>query len=257
LAALIRRFGSIAIVLLAWELVVDAAVVDPKFLPAVHTIALALADLMTGNELWGNLAASVYRAIAGLLVGSVVGVMVGVLMGTSRAAKGFFGPLVAMTYSLPKASLVPLFMLWFGIGDITNMATVFLATLLPVVVSTYHGVKAVPPQLVWSAQAMGSSSWHVLRRVLVPAASLQIMTGIRIALGFSWVLTLSAEMIAAKTGIGKLIFLYGENGAYAYMFAGIMAILAVAYVADRLMVSLMGHMLFWHDSAELADEPQS
>jgi NitT/TauT family transport system permease protein len=171
-------------------------------------------------------------------------------MATSRAANGFFGPLVAMTYSLPKASLVPLFILWFGIGDVTNITTVFLATLLPVVVSTYHGVKAVPEQLVWGALAMGLTHRQILRRVMLPAASLHILTGARIALGFSWVLTISAEMIAAKTGIGKLIFLYGENGAYAHMFAGIVAILAVAYAADRLMVRLMHALLFWHDSAD-------
>lgn len=161
-----------------------------------------------------------------------------------------------MTYSLPKASLVPLFILWFGIGDVTNITTVFLATLLPVVVSAYHGVKAVPEHLVWSAQAMGTSRAAILRRVMLPAASLHILTGVRIALGFSWVLTISAEMIAARTGIGKLIFLYGENGAYAHMFAGIIAILAVAYAADRLMLRAMRSLLFWHESADAHLEAQ-
>ena len=91
-------------------------------------------------------------------------------MATSRRADRFFGPLVAMTYSLPKASLVPLFILWFGIGDTTNMLTVFLARLLPVVVSTYHGVKSVPQVWLWSAQAMGTSRRGMLLRILLPRA---------------------------------------------------------------------------------------
>lgn len=248
MSVLAQRWGSIVLLLLVWELVVVAKLVDAAFLPAVHTILAALWDLIRAGEIGWNLFASTYRAIGGLIVGSVVGVAVGLAMATSRRANGFFGPLVALTYSLPKASLVPLFILWFGIGDVTNMVTVFLATLLPVVVSTYHGVKAVPQVLLWSAQAMGTSPRAILTRILMPAALLPILTGVRIALGFSWVLTISAEMIAAKTGIGKLIFLYGENGSYAHMFAGIAAIVIVAYAADRLMVWIMGRALAWNDA---------
>jgi ABC-type nitrate/sulfonate/bicarbonate transport system permease component len=249
-AQFLRRYGSLLLLAALWEAAVVSRLANPDFLPALHTVLYALWELVRSGDLWLNLATSVYRALIGLVAGTAAGVLVGMLMATSRAANGFFGPLVAMTYSLPKASLVPLFILWFGIGDVTNITTVFLATLLPVVVSTYHGVKAVPEQLVWGALAMGLTHRQILRRVMLPAASLHILTGARIALGFSWVLTISAEMIAAKTGIGKLIFLYGENGAYAHMFAGIVAILAVAYAADRLMVRLMHALLFWHDSAD-------
>jgi NitT/TauT family transport system permease protein len=246
---LAQRWGSLFLLLAAWEIAVVSKVVDPAFLPAVHTIGIALWDLVTAGEIWANLFTSTYRALGGLVIGSAAGVAIGLAMATSGRAHGFFGPLVAMTYSLPKAALVPLFILWFGIGDVTNMVTVFLATLLPVVVSTYHGVKAVPQVLLWSAQAMGTARSRILTRILVPAAALSILTGVRIALGFSWVLTISAEMLAAKTGIGKLIFLYGENGSYAYMFAGILAIVAVAYAADRLMVRIIRRALRWHESA--------
>jgi ABC-type nitrate/sulfonate/bicarbonate transport system permease component len=243
-----QRWGSILLLLAIWEVAVVARVVDPNFLPAVHSVAAALWELLTAGEIWVNLFVSIYRALAGLAFGAIVGVVLGLLMATSRFANGFFHPLVAMTYSLPKASLVPLFLLWFGIGDVTNILTVFLASLLPVIVSTYHGVKAVPQVLVWSARALGTPRFRMLWRIYIPAALLHIFTGIRIALGFSWVLTISAEMIAAKVGIGKLIFFYGESGAYAYMFAGIAAIVAVAYAADRAMVWIMHAALHWDDS---------
>lgn len=249
---LLQRWGSLVAILVVWELAVVTHLVDAAFLPAVHTVIVALWELAGGAELWLGLAASTWRAIAGLVLGSIAGVAIGLAMATSRGANGFFGPLVSLTYSLPKAALVPLFILWFGIGDATNILTVFLACLLPVVVSTYHGVKAVPQVLVWSAQAMGTSRAAILRRILMPAAMLPILTGVRIALGFSWVLTISAEMIAAKTGIGKLIFLYGENGAYAHMFAGIMTILAVAYAADRVTVWAMHRLLHWDDATHAA-----
>jgi NitT/TauT family transport system permease protein len=169
-------------------------------------------------------------------------------MATSNGARQFFGPLVATTYSLPKSSLVPLFILWFGIGDLTTMLTVVLACLLPVIVSTYHGVKAVPPVILWSAQAMNTDQFAMKRRILLPASMPSILTGVRIALGFCFVLTISSEMIATKLGIGKLIFFYGESGAYAYMFAGLMAVLVVAYALDRALIAFMHYVLRWHDS---------
>jgi ABC-type nitrate/sulfonate/bicarbonate transport system permease component len=246
------RYLPIAIALVIWELIVDFNLVDRSFLPSFSDTVVALWQMARSGEIELNLWVSIYRALGGLAIGSILGIGIALMMATSDRANGFFGPLVATTYSLPKAALVPLFLLWFGIGDVTNMLTVVLACLLPVIVSTYHGVKAVPPVFVWSARAMGTPPWAILWRVLFPASLHSILTGVRIALGFCFVLTISAEMIAARIGIGKLIFFYGENGAYAYMFAGLMAVVIVAYVADRALIAGMHYLLRWDDSIHAA-----
>jgi ABC-type nitrate/sulfonate/bicarbonate transport system permease component len=246
------RLLPILLFLLAWQLVVQLELVDRAFLPPVDQVAVALWDMTRKGEIIVNLAVSIYRALGGLAIGSVVGVAIGLAMATSRQADRFFGPLVTTTYSLPKSALIPLFMLWFGIGDVTNILSVVLACLLPVIVCTYHGVRSVPPVLVWSARAMGTPRHLILWRILLPSALLPIFTGVRIALGFCFVLTISAEMIAAKLGIGKLIFFYGESGAYAHMFAGLTAVVIVAYAADRALLATMNHVLRWHDSIHAA-----
>lgn len=227
-----------------WQASVSFGLVDRTFLPGVDSVTLAFLDLLRGGELLHNLAASMFRAFAGL----AIGVALGLAMATSRGADRFFGPLVATTYSLPKTALVPLFILWFGVGDVTNILTVVLACLLPIVVSTYHGVKAVPEVILWSARAMGTPRTQMLGRVLLPASLSATLAGIRIALGFCFVLTISAEMIAAKTGVGKLIFLYGESGSYAHMFAGILAVVGIAFAADRGLVGLTNYLLRWHET---------
>jgi NitT/TauT family transport system permease protein len=242
------RFLPVVIALAFWEAIVDLGIVNGEFLPSFTQTFAALWSMGQSGELWLNLFVSLYRAFVGLAIGSLLGVGIGLLMATSERADRFFGPLVATTYSLPKASLVPLFILWFGIGNVTDVVTVVLACLLPVIVSTYHGVKSVPPILVWSARAMGTPERALLWRVLFPASLSAILTGVRIALSFSFVLTISAEMIAAKTGIGKLIFIYGENGAYAFMFGGLMAVVIAAFAADRGLVTAMHHILRWDDS---------
>jgi ABC-type nitrate/sulfonate/bicarbonate transport system permease component len=242
------RLLPVVIALALWEAVVDLGLVNREFLPSFSETLAALWHMTQTGEIGFNLFVSLYRALVGLAIGSLLGIGIGLLMATSARADRFFGPLVATTYSLPKASLVPLFILWFGIGDVTDIITVVLACLLPVIVSTYHGVKAVPPILVWSARAMGTPQRALLWRVLFPASLGSILTGIRIALSFCFVLTISAEMIAAKSGIGKLIFIYGENGAYAFMFGGLMAVVVAAYAADRTLVAAMHHLLRWDDS---------
>lgn len=222
--------------------------VNPDFLPPATAVLSALWVLAAGGTLWPELGVSLFRAFAGLALGSLVGVTLGLAMGRSRLADRVFGPLVATTYSLPKTALVPLFILWLGVGNAANILTVFLACLLPVVVSTYHGVRAVPPVLVWSARAMGTPERRILRRVLLPAALPAVLTGIRIALGFSFFLTISAEMVASRTGIGKLIFQFGESGSYAFMFAGIGAVVIAAFLADRALLHFVRRALHWHEA---------
>src|ERR1700730_2550888 len=248
----IVRYLPVGVLLLVWQLAVDFDLIDRAFLPSVGAAVAAMWEMTRKGEIGVNLAVSIYRAFAGLAIGSILGVAIGLAMATSRQADRFFGPLVATTYSLPKSSLVPLFILWCGIGDMTTILTVVLACLLPVIVNTYHGVQAVPPLMVWSARAMGTPQYKILWRVLLPGSLLSILTGVRIALGFCFVLTISAEMIAARTGIGKLIFLYGENGAYAYMFGGILALVVIAYLADRLLLAVMHYALRWHESLHAA-----
>jgi ABC-type nitrate/sulfonate/bicarbonate transport system permease component len=242
------RYLPIVLFLALWQVIVVTGVVDRAFLPSAGDTVAALVDMIRNGEIVYNLWVTVYRAFIGLAIGSLLGVAIGAAMATSVRANEFFGPLVATTYSLPKSSLVPLFLLWFGIGDITNILTVVLACLLPVIVSTYHGVKAVPAVMVWSARAMGTPPYLIVWRVLLPGALLSIFAGVRIALGFCFVLTISSEMIAAKAGIGKLIFQYGESGAYSYMFGGLLAVVVVAYAADRLLLAAINHFLRWHDS---------
>jgi NitT/TauT family transport system permease protein len=248
----LTRYVPLAILLLVWQLLVASDFIDRAFLPSAGAAFAALWEMSRDGEIGPNLAVSIYRALTGLAIGSALGVAIGLAMATSRRADAFFGPLVATTYSLPKSSLVPLFILWFGIGNATDILTVVLACLLPVVVSTYHGVQAVPPVLVWSARAMGTPRHKIWWRILLPSSLPAIFTGVRIALGFCFVLTISAEMIAAKTGIGKLIFLYGENGAYAHMFGGLLAVVIVAYFADRGLLAAMRRILHWHDSMHAA-----
>jgi ABC-type nitrate/sulfonate/bicarbonate transport system permease component len=240
-----ERALPIAALLAVWQIAVALDAINPAVLPSPLAIARAAMDLLNGGELLSNLATTVLVSFAGLAGATIIGVPLGVVMARSRLVNGLFGPLAKATYSLPKTALVPLFFLWFGIGSLTNSIAVALACLLPLLVYTHHGVQAVPRILIWSARSMGTPPRKIFRHVILPASLHAVLTGLRIALGFSFVVAISAEMIATNNGIGKLMIVYGESGAYDYMFAAIAALVVVAFLADRALVALSAHLLRW------------
>jgi ABC-type nitrate/sulfonate/bicarbonate transport system permease component len=245
----IRATVPILLFLLLWQSLGSLRLVDTAFLPTPLQVGRALLDLLTGNEIRNNILITLFRAAAGLMLAIVTGVVIGIGLARWPAFRGYVSPLVGATYSLPKTALVPLLILWFGIGNTMAITAVYLSALLPIVVHTYHGVMATPPVLVWSAQAMGTSARMLLWQVFLPHALPDVFTGIRIALGFAFVVALSAEMIASTSGIGRLIFMYGENGSYDYMFAAVASVVVVAFVADRALLLLSAACLRWHESA--------
>jgi len=248
-AGVARRAVPLLMFIVLWQALGTFHVVDTSFLPTPMMVGRALTDLLTGPEIRDNLLATLLRVFAGLILGAASGVALGVGMARSPTFDAYVSPLVGATYSLPKTALVPLLILWFGVGHLMAVAAVFLTCLLPVVVHTYHGVTATPSVLVWSAQALGADRRQVLWRILLPHALPDIFTGLRVALGFAFVVAISAEMIASTAGIGRLTFMYGENGSYDYMFAAVAAIVLIAFAADRAILGLGALCLRWHESA--------
>ncbi len=250
---LLSRLLPFALFLAAWQALAASGLIAANFLPSVGAVTRALIDLGASASFYADLAVTLWRSLGGLALGALIGIPIGAGMAVSRGIDGFFGPLVKATYSLPKTALIPLLLLWLGIGSATNMVAVMFSTLLPFVVYTYHGVSGVPQILVWSARAMGTGQRRLMWKILLPASLHAILTGLRIALGFSFVIAIAAEMIAANAGIGKLMFIYGESGSYDYMFAATIFLLVVGYAADRGLVHLTNYYLRWQDSARRHD----
>lgn len=244
-----QRWMPVVIMFLLWEVIANSGLVSQQLLPTFSDVCVAFWKISVQGELAENLGVTLMIAFLGLFIATIVGVVMGAGMAVNPWIDRAFGPIVAATYSLPKSALIPLFILWFGIGGVTNLVTVFLGCLLPILASTYQGVKDVPKQLIWSARAMGTEPHKLLIKILLPGAMASIFSGIRIGLGYCFVLVISAEMIATKKGIGKLIFLYGESGTYDFMLAGIMAVVLVAFVADQIIIMTSKRILYWEDNA--------
>jgi len=241
------RYVPLLVLALLWETVTRTGLVSAQLMPPLTTVLTAFAGLFTGGTLLTNGAASLMRASAGLAAAIVVGFGVGAGMALRPRFESTIGPLVELFYPLPKSALIPLVMVWFGLGDMAKGFLIFLGCLLPVVLATYNGLRGVDQVLVWSAQSLGASRRAVLREVLLPAAMPQILTGLRTAVAFAFLLMVASELVIANNGLGYLIGELGDNGAYPPMFAVILTVSLLGFLADRGFVLLSGRLLRWRE----------
>lgn len=222
----------LALLTVLWE-VASGTVVATAVLPGPVTVAGKVAELLATGEIVPHLAVSLWRITLGLLLSIVVGVLLGIGMARSDPVENFFDVFLTMTYPIPKTALVPLAILWLGVGTQTAVLIVFLACLLPIVLNAYNAASNVDRNLVWSARMMGTGGRRLLWKVVVPATVPEILTGIRQAVPIAFIALVSAELIASNRGIGYLILTSGQVGNYPTMFANIVVISAVAYAAVR------------------------
>ena len=175
------RIAPLILIGVLWEATTLGGLVNTAFLPSPAMIFVALADLLSGGEIAKNLFVTLFRAATGLAIGSISGVWLGLTMVRSANFRAWVTPIVGGTYSLPKSALIPLFALWFGIGNITAICAVYLACLLPMIVNTFQGVVSTPKVLIWSAQALGTGERQLLTQIYLRHALPDILTGLRIA----------------------------------------------------------------------------
>ncbi|MFD1599925.1 ABC transporter permease [Halobellus rarus] len=234
----------LGILVLLWELA-SGTVVAEAVLPPPTTVVGEIVELIVTGDVFSHLFISLFRIGVGLGLSILAGVLLGVGMARSDPVENFFDIFLSMTYPIPKTALVPLAILWLGVGTEAAILIVFLACLLPIVLNSYNAAVDVDQNLVWSAQMMGTSDREMLYKVIFPATVPEIMTGIRQAVPIAFIALVSAELIASNQGIGYLILTSGQIGNYPTMFANIVIISAVAFVAVRGFEETRDRVLVW------------
>lgn len=243
---LIRIFP---LVLLAglWEIAPRVGWVNPEALPPASAVASAWYGLLMSGDLVTNGVSSLINVSAGLALGIVVGMAAGVLMAWYPVVDALVSPLMKSLYPMPKSALIPVMILWFGLGAGSKIASIFMGCLLPVVLSSYNGARGVEQTLIWSALGLGASRRRVLWEVVVPGALPEIMAGIRNALAISFILLVSSEFLVGQRGLGYLISFLGDGGVYDAMFAGVLTVSAIGFFADRIYLYFMQRTLQWRE----------
>ena len=219
-----------AALILAWQLGCRYGVISPIALPAPSQVAGAFVDLVRSGTLWQHLAASLERLVVGWTLGTALGVAVGLSIGLFSLARAGLMPLVSAIFPVPKIALLPLFVIWFGTGEGSKIATILFGAFFPTVIATYGGVDSVDRGLIRMGQSFGLAWLSIVRKIIVPGALPAILAGCRISVSISIVLLVAAEMIGARYGIGAYILEAGALFATDQLIAGV-AILSVLGLA--------------------------
>ncbi|MCP1910927.1 NitT/TauT family transport system permease protein [Bradyrhizobium sp. USDA 4501] len=236
---------ALALVIALWQLAGSAGWVNPLFLPAPSAIAVAIYRLAMSGALWQHLSWSIMRIGTGWLIGTAAGVVVGFAIGLSTMARGVGITFISALFPIPKIALLPLLILWLGIGEEPKIATIALGVFFSTAISVYSGVDAVPRNLIRMAQSFNVPFHAIVRRVIWPGALPSILAGFRITASVALLLVVSAEMIGAQYGIGAFVLQAGNLMQTDQLLAGVVILSLFGLAVGKLINLLETRLLHW------------
>jgi len=192
------------VILVAWQVAAQMGWILVRILPPPLTIVKAAFKLIASGELLTDIVISTGRALSGLLVGGSIGFLLGMSNGLFKLSEKLLDTTVQMVRTIPNLALLPLVILWFGIGDSARLFLVSFGVFFPIYINTFHGIRSVDPDLIEMGQVYGLSRWQLFREVIFPGALPSILVGVRLSLGIMWLTLIVAETIAVESGIGYL-----------------------------------------------------
>jgi NitT/TauT family transport system permease protein len=219
----------------AWDIVAHLGIFPPRLFPTLEEVASAFVHLTLNGILLHHTLDTLIRLLAGFFLAAIAGVAIGIAMGRSRRAEDIFLPLVSIGAPIPGIAYAPLFLLWFGLGNVSAVLLVGFVSAFPIIFNTWTGVKAVKEIWVRSAQAMGADQQRLFAKVILPGALPYILTGLRLGLAQAWRILVGVEMLAAVPwGLGWLIFGAREFLNTDVMLAGIAVIAVIGLALEKL-----------------------
>lgn len=244
-AVLRSRWLSPLVLLLAWEAASQLGVIPTHTLAAPSTVLVTLLAMVRSGELPSNLLVSFGRVALGLGIGVTFGILFGLVAGLSRQGEAIIDPLMQIKRTIPVVALAPLFIVWFGIGEVPKVALIAFATLFPVYLNLYNGIRGVDKRLVEGALSFGLNRWQLIGHVILPGALPSLLVGLRYALTISIVVLVVAEQINASAGLGFLI-----NNARDFMRTDIIVLCLIVYAllglaADLVIRTIEDRALAW------------
>ena len=212
---------------------------EPIWLPAPETVVDRLGEIAgagyRGSTLWEHLGYSLFRVVVGFFFGALVGIPLGYAMGLSNWFRGWFDPIVEFMRPVPPLALIPLVIIWAGIGELGKIILLFLAALWIMAIAARSGVSGVAISKVHAAYSLGASKWQIMRHVIVPNSLPEIFTGARVAMGVCWGTVVAAELVAAEKGAGMMIMVASKFQNTDIVIMGIILIGVIGFGIDILM----------------------
>lgn len=240
---------SIGFFFFVWWLFTFMGWVKPLFVPSPMTIVTKFVDVwqngFTGTSFLAHVWISTLRVFGAFLLACLIGLPLGLAMGMSPVMKGIFDPPIEFYRPIPPLAYLPLMIIWFGIGETSKVLLIFLSVFAPVVLGARSGVKSAAIEQIHAAYSFGATRWQVLRHVIMPSAMPEILTAMRIGIGFGWTTLVAAEMVAATKGLGYMVLSASQFLQTPVVIMGIFVIAIIAFAFDLLMRFVERRLVPW------------
>jgi sulfonate transport system permease protein len=241
-------------IFVAWEIAAKSGALSTRVLPEPLAVVRAAWSLIESGEMWQDVRVSTWRALSGFAIGGGIGLVLGLATGLFKPIETALDSTVQMVRNIPALAMIPLVILWFGIGEEAKVFLVALGVFFPVYVNTFHGIRSVDANLVEMARSYGLKGFALYREVILPGALPSILVGVRFALGLMWVTLIVAETISAQSGIGYMTMNAREFLQTDVVVVGILLYAALGKLADWLAKWLERVALRWHPAYQQEGE---
>ena len=246
-----RRLITPLGLLVVWQLGSSLGLIPSKTIPGPWAILRALVDLTAGGVLMHHLGVSLARVLIGMAIALVLGTVLALAAGLSRLGEDLLDSTLQMARTLPFLALVPLFILWFGIGETPKVALVVFGAVFPIYVNLFAGIRGVDPKLVEAAGTLGLSHWELIRHVVLPGALPQALVGLRYATGIAWLSLVVGEQINAESGIGYLMMDARDFLRTDIIMVGLLVYALLGLASDQGVRWLERRLLAWRPAARV------
>jgi sulfonate transport system permease protein len=245
----LRGFVIPAGLLVAWQLLSHTGAIDARFLPPLEDVIARFATELRTGELLRNLVASLTRDLVGFVIGSALGIAFGAVLGLSRLADHLFRPSFDALKQIALLAWIPLISIWFGFGETSKVVFITLAAFIPVALNTYEGVRGASTKLVEVGAALTFSRRQLFTRIFLPSAVPSILTGVHLALIYSWLATVAAEyFMSVGPGIGGLVVAGRERFEMDLVMLGVVILGAVGFALSRTALVVEHHLMRWRSA---------
>jgi ABC-type nitrate/sulfonate/bicarbonate transport system permease component len=236
----------ICALLALWEIAAAKAFFPPMSFPRMSAILSTWWQLLLSGELLSQLLPSLWRMLAGYFIGAAIGVGLGLIMGYFRFFYNLLEPITEVLRPIPSPAYLPIMILFLGIDDEMKIFMIAFASVFPVLLNTYSGVRSVDPIQLQTARTFGVSGRKLLTQIVLPASSPYIFTGMRVSLAVALIVMVISEMVAASNGIGYFILSAQRGFKIRDMFAGVLTLAILGYILNRLFLIIENRVLAWH-----------
>ncbi len=243
-----RRWASwlaFAAIIALWQAASSLGLLSPVAMPSPLSVVHALRELAASGKLGVHLGESLFRIGFGWLLGTAAGLAIGLAMGIFSVARAIGIPITAAMFPIPKIALLPLFILWFGIGEASKVATIALGVFFPTVISAYSAVDNVPRNLIRMGQSFGVPAHAIVAKIILPGAMPGILAGFRISSSIALILVVAAEMIGAEYGIGAFILAAGNLMQTDQLVAGVVVLSLLGLAISVVLGQIERRVLRW------------